>query len=118
MEGKRSTRVAELLKQILGETISTEMRDPAVQLVTITKVKISDDLKDAKVYFSKMGTPQEREAALAGLKRAQSFLRTTIARTAGLRVVPTLHFFYDDTLDYVATIEQLLSQAHRNEPKS
>lgn len=118
MEGKRSTRVAELLKQILSETISREMRDPAVQLVTITKVKISDDLKDAKVYFSKMGTSQEREAALAGLNRAQSFLRSAIARQAGLRVVPTLIFYYDDTLDYVANIEQLLREAQRKESES
>ncbi len=112
MEGKRSTRVAELLKQILGETISQEMRDPAVHLVTITKVKISDDLKDAKIYFSKMGNQKEREEALAGLNRAHSFLRTVIAKKAGLRVVPTLMFFYDDTLDYVANIEHLLRKVH------
>jgi len=117
MEGKRASRVAELLKQILSETIFREMRDPAVRMVTITKVKISDDLKEAKVYFSKMGTPKEHEQALAGLKRAQSFLRTAIARKGGLRVVPNLTFVFDDTLDYAANIERLLRQVHGEKPE-
>jgi ribosome-binding factor A len=118
MEGKRATRVAELLKQILSETISREMRDPSTRLVTITKVKIADDLRDAKVYFSKMGTPQERDAAMHGLNRAKNFLRSAIAQKAGLRVVPSLLFYYDDTLDYADTIDKLLREANRQQSDS
>ncbi len=115
MDGKRPGRVAELLKQILSETITREVRDPAVQMVTITKVKISDDLRDAKVYFSKIGTPKEQEAAMAGIQRAQNFLRAAIAKKAGLRVVPSLIFVFDDTFDYVANIENLLRKIRGNE---
>jgi ribosome-binding factor A len=132
MEGKRNARVAELLKQILSETISREMRDPSTQLVTITKVKITDDLRDAKVYFSKMAAPRsastaansggaaphERDAALDGLNRAKNFLRSAIAQKAGLRVVPSLMFIYDDTLDYAANIDQLLRRANRQQSDS
>jgi len=118
MEGKRNVRVAELLKQILSETISREMRDPSMHLVTITKVKITDDLRDAKVYFSKMGTPAERKAALDGLNRAKNFLRSAIAQKAGLRVVPSLMFIYDDSLDYAANIDQLLRQVNRQQTDS
>jgi len=108
---KRTNRVAELVKQILSETIAREMRDPALQFVTLTKVKLTEDLKEAKIYFSKMGGPQARDEALAGLQRATSHLRGVLAQRAGLRVVPTLRFLYDDTLDYVENIERLLRQA-------
>lgn len=118
MEGKRTARVAALLKEILSETISREMRDPAVRLVTITKIKITEDLRDAKVYFSKMGTPEECEAALDGLNRAKNFLRQAIAQKAGLRVVPSLLFIYDDSLQYAANIEQLLRQVNRPQSDS
>lgn len=115
MERKRPTRVAELLKQVLSEAIFRELRDPALHLVTITKVRISDDLKDAKVYFGIMGDEKAHAEALAGLNRAKSFLRGVIARKAGLRVVPSLIFFYDDTMDYVANIEQLLRKVRGQE---
>jgi ribosome-binding factor A len=118
VDGKRSARVAELLKQVLSETISQEMRDPSTRLVTITKVKVTDDLRDAKVYFSKMGTPQERDAAMEGLNRARSFLRSAIAHKAGLRVVPSLLFYYDDSLEYAANIQQLLRQANQQKSDS
>ncbi len=118
MEGKRNVRVAELLKQILSETISREMRDPSTHLVTITKVKITDDLRDAKIYFSKMGTTQERKAAEDGLNRAKNFLRSAIAQKAGLRLVPSLMFIYDDSLDYAANIDQLLRQVNRQQTDS
>lgn len=111
----RPIRVAELLKQVLSEAIFRELHDPALRLVTITKVKISDDLKDAKVYFSTMGDEKAHAEAQAGLNRAQSFLRGVIARKAGLRVVPALTFFYDDTMDYVENIEKLLRQVHGKE---
>jgi ribosome-binding factor A len=110
--------VAELLKQVLSETISQEMRDPSTRLVTITKVKVTDDLRDAKVYFSKMGTPQERDAAIEGLNRARNFLRSAIANKAGLRVVPSLLFYYDDTLEYAANIQQLLRRANEQQSDS
>ena len=115
MEYKRSTRVAALLREVLSEIIATQLKDPAVGRITITRVKLSDDLRNARVFFTMMGNEQQRQSTAAGLKRASSFLRAETARKISLRHAPELLFKYDDTLDYVENIENLLKQIHEKE---
>jgi ribosome-binding factor A len=116
MDYKRSTRVAELLREVISEIITTQLKDPAVGRITITRVKLSDDLKNARIFFSMLGNAQQRQSAIDGLKRAAGFLRAETARKISLRHAPELQFTYDDTLDYVENIENLLKQIHANEP--
>jgi len=116
MDYKRSTRVAELLREVISEIILTQLKDPAVGRITITKVKLSDDLKNARVYFSMLGNEQQRQSASEGLKRATRFIRAEAARKIKLRHAPELQFTYDDTLDYVENIENLIKKIHENEP--
>jgi ribosome-binding factor A len=118
MDYKRSTRVAELLREVISEIIATQLKDPAVGRITITRVKLSDDLKNARVYFSMLGDAPQRQSTIAGLKRAQRFIRAETARKINLRHAPELLFQYDDTLDYVENIENLLKQIHAKEPPS
>ena len=116
MDYKRSTRVAELLREVLSEIIATQLKDPAVGRITITRVKLSDDLKNAHIFFTMLGNEQQRQSTVAGLKRATSFLRAETARRISLRHAPELLFTYDDTLDYVENIENLIKKIHANDP--
>jgi ribosome-binding factor A len=118
MDYKRSTRVAELLREVISEIITNQLKDPAVGRITITRVKLSDDLKNARVYFSRLGSASQRQSAIEGLKRATGFIRAETARKINLRHVPDLQFFYDDTLDYVENIENLIKKIHEKEPRS
>ena len=112
MNFKRATRVAELLREVISEIITTQLKDPAVGMVTITRVKLSDDLKNARVYFSAFGNEQQRQNTIAGLQRAADFIRAEAAHRVNLRHAPSLQFVYDDTLDYVENIENLLKKIH------
>ena len=118
MDYKRSTRVAELLREVISEIIATQLKDPAVGRITITRVKLSDDLKNARIFFSMLGNEAQRQSTLAGLKRAGRFLRAETAHKISLRHAPELQFVYDDTLDYVENIENLIKKIHENEPRA
>jgi len=116
MDYKRSTRVAELLREVISEIITTQLKDPAVGRITITRVKLSDDLKNARVFFSMLGGASQRQHAIEGLRRAARFIRAETAHKINLRHAPELQFVYDDTLDYVENIENLLKKIHKDEP--
>jgi len=111
MDYKRAQRVGELLKHEISRIVSQELKDPAVRMITVTGVKVSDDLKQAKVYVSVLGSPAVREKSLQGLQRAKTFIRAEIGTRTDLKFIPELRFFYDDTLDYAEHIEDLLRRA-------
>ena len=110
MSVKRATRVASLLREVLSEILSTQLKDPSVGRVTVSRVVVSDDIRHAKVYFSLLGKEGDREKALAGLRRASGFIRAQTAKRVELRFAPQLDFVYDDTIDYADRINQLLKQ--------
>ncbi len=110
MSVKRATRVASLLREVLSEILATQLKDPAVGRVTISRVVVTDDIRHAKVYFSLLGNAGDREKVLAGLRRATGFIRAEMGKRIELRFAPSLDFFYDDTVDYADRINQLLKQ--------
>jgi len=116
MQPKRSLKVAELLRHELSNVIFEEVKDPGIRLCTITRVVVSPDLKIAKVYLSVLGSAEERNAVMQALNRAKAFIRYATGHRATLRYVPELQFYYDDTLDYVANIEKVLSEIKSNTP--
>ena len=106
----RAERVAELVKVELSNIMMTELRDPRVGFITITKVKMSSDLQHAKVYYSILGDEGERERTIAGLKQATGFLRRELGHRLRLRHCPTLSFHFDSSIEYGAHIDQLLEK--------
>ncbi len=110
MSVKRATRVASLLREVLSEILATQLKDPSVGRVTISRVTVSDDIRHAKVFFSLLGKEGDREKALAGLRRAAGFIRAEMGKRVELRFAPTLEFVYDDTVDYADRINRLLKQ--------
>jgi ribosome-binding factor A len=105
----RPERVAHLLQQRLAEVFARGLKDPRLGLVTITGVKISPDLREARVYWTVHGDEQIRKETAKGLSAARGYLRHELT-TLGLRVLPDLHFAYDEAIDRGDRIEQLLRE--------
>ncbi len=106
---KRTDRVGDLIQVELAKLIQHEVKDPRVQLVTLTGVDVSRDLSHAKIFFTLHDEENALKNAQVGLKKATGFLRTRLAEEISLRIVPELHFHYDDTLSRGKRIDDLLS---------
>jgi ribosome-binding factor A len=111
MQFKRSDRVGDLIRKEIAVMLLGEIRDPRVALVTITKVSVTDDLQQAKVYFTVLGDEDERGEALKGLQSASGFIKRTLAQRVSLRRIPAIRFTYDSSIEYAGHIEQLIDRA-------
>ena len=105
---QRSDRVGDLLLRALADLLTREIRDPRVQSINLTGIKVSKDLRHARIFFSVFGADINRDDALAGLKRATGFIRSRLGKELSLRFVPSLEFIYDETEAEAQRIESLL----------
>jgi ribosome-binding factor A len=103
-------RVNEVIREVLGAAIATDLKDPRIGFVTITSVETSPDLRHSRVFVSVLGTPEEREATLDGLRSAHGVLQSKIASEMRIKRTPTLDFQYDDTIDQGMRITELLDE--------
>ncbi|MGZ5325303.1 MAG: 30S ribosome-binding factor RbfA [Solirubrobacterales bacterium] len=108
MPGSRMRRVNEVMREVLGAAITTELKDPRVGFVTVTSVETSPDLRSARVYVSVLGSAQEREASLTGLQAAHGFLQGKIAEEVRIKRTPTLTFHYDESIEQGMRVSRLL----------
>jgi ribosome-binding factor A len=105
---ERMRRVDTAVRQVLGDAVSQDLKDPRVGFVTVTDVSTSPDLRHARVYVSILGTPAEQESSLAGLRSAHGFLQGRVARELRLKNTPELEFVLDDTAEKAFRVERLL----------
>jgi ribosome-binding factor A len=104
-------RVDEAIRQVIGEAAAGELKDPRVGFVTVTDVRTSADLSQARVYVSVLGDEPCREATLEGLRSAHGYLQRRLASELRLKRTPTLAFVYDDTTDKALRIDALIDKA-------
>jgi ribosome-binding factor A len=104
-------RVDEAIRQVIGDALAGELKDPRVGFVTVTDVKTSADLSHARVFVSVLGDAAQREDSLAGLRSAHGFLQSRLARELELKRTPTLAFEYDDTTDRALRLDELLRKS-------
>lgn len=109
-ESPRTRRVAERIQIEMAEILTKETEDPRLRALTVTAARVSRDLSSARVWVSGRMTPEEETGALAALEHAAPFFRTLLAPRLGLRIVPTLRFEVDRTLEAGARIEALLKE--------
>jgi ribosome-binding factor A len=109
----RPDRVAHLLQHRLADLFARGLKDPRIGFVTITGVKMSPDLREARVYWTVHGSAEARAETARGLDAARGYLRREIG-SLGLRVTPELRFSYDEAIDRGDRIEQLLREVHRS----
>jgi ribosome-binding factor A len=107
MSHRRIDRLNEQLKRELAGLIRTRLRDPRVDGVTVTDVRVTSDLSLARVYVRTLGE-QDRDACLDGLSAAGPYLRKMLGQELKIRRVPELRFAFDDTLDQALRIEKIL----------
>lgn len=105
----RSDRVGGQIQKILSEILLKKVKDPRLKHASITDVKLSRDLRIARVYFVISGNKKNIEEALEGFKSALGYVKRTVARQLGLRYMPDLKFFYDDSFDYGSHIDNVLN---------
>jgi ribosome-binding factor A len=105
---ERMRRVNELMREVIGSAISSELEDPRIGFVTVTSVETSPDLRSARVYVSVLGGSDERQATLAGLRSSHGVLQAAVARQVRLKRTPTLTFHYDDTPERGVRLSRLL----------
>jgi ribosome-binding factor A len=108
MTTARMRRVNEVIREVLGAAISTELKDPRIGFVTVTDVDTSPDLRAARVYVSVLGTEGEREQTLEGLESAHGFLQGKIGDELRMKRTPTLTFHYDESVERGARLSRLL----------
>lgn len=111
MTFKRSERVADLIKEEVASMILFGgIKDPRIGFVTITHVTMTPDLKEARIYFSQIGSPKDRERSRDGLNHASGYIRKNLAKTLSLRYIPKITFYFDDSLEYSEKIERAIRE--------
>ena len=116
----RSLRVADQIQRELAEIIRTELKEPRVAMITLTGVEVTADYAHAKVYYTLIGSAEQRDDTAAGLKQAGGFLRSQLARRIKLHSIPLLHFLYDASIERGFELSRLIDEAvaDSKEPRS
>ena len=110
----RLNRINEELKKEISNIISFELKNPdATGLISVTKVKITPDLKYAKVYVSMLNS-KSKEKTLEALKKSSGYIRSEIAKRINLRITPELVFEEDDSMEYGEKIDKILKDLNNN----
>lgn len=110
----KQERMAERIREILSSLLLLEVTDPALQGVTVTEVKLDAELEYADVYVNALGDESREKEVMAGLNRANGFLRREVGKRIRLRRTPVLKFHWDVTLSRAEAMEQILD--HLNVP--
>lgn len=117
MGDQRSERVAEAIRKEISEIIHKEIKDPRIGFITITRVRVTDDLRYAEIYFSILGNVDEVRKTLNGLRSATGFLRREIGKRLRLRFTPELRFKFDRSIEYSAHIAKVLEKLKKEKEK-
>ena len=112
-QGSRPERIGEELRQELSQLLLTDVRDPGIGLITLTRVKVSPDLQVARAYYTLMGDAKAKAETKKALERAIPFLRRQIAARVRLRRVPELFFQFDESVERQDRIEKILLDLKR-----
>ena len=112
---KRAERVADLIKEEVSRIMLREIRDPRITQITITDVKVTDDLRNAKLFFIPLGQDTVTDETMAGLRQATGFLRKELGKNLRLRYVPSIEFLFDKSFAYGDRIERILADLHKAE---
>ena len=114
---RRLSRVEEACKEELAEILQREIKDPRVGFVTITEVKLTADLRHARVFLSIFGSEHESEQSLEGLESARGYLRSQLGKHLRLKYLPEIEFVHEHVAEDALKLDKLMKQlsTERNE---
>jgi ribosome-binding factor A len=110
---RRPEKVAELVREEIIQIVGYELDDPRVASVTVTEVRMSENLRDARVYVTVVGTEEERREAMVALKKAAPYVRRQLGTALTLRHTPEIHFMRDTVEESATRVEALLVEIGR-----
>jgi ribosome-binding factor A len=113
MDAARARRLAERITKIVAEMLERRVKDPRLGFVTVTEARLTADLREATVFYTVYGTPEEREDSAAALRSATGIIRTEVGRQLGLRHTPSLEFVADVLPDSARRIDDLVAAARK-----
>lgn len=114
MKKQRLERLGSLLKEVISEVISQDVRNPNVaHFVSVTRVEITPDLHYAKVYISVIGSETEKQMTIEGLQQAAAFIAITASKKMTIRYFPALTFKLDTAVDAHLKIEKILGEIEK-----
>lgn len=116
-QGARIDRVGEEFREILAEAIQ-RLKDPRVGFVTVTGVKVSADLRHARIFYTVLGDESDRRASGAGLRSARPHLRAVLGKQVRLKFLPELEFEEDLSLQERARIDRIIDQLQGSEEQT
>jgi ribosome-binding factor A len=113
MDAARAKRLADRISQIVAEMLERRVKDPRLGFVTVTEARLTNDLRDATVFYTVYGSPEERAGTAAALESATGVIRSEVGKQTGLRHTPSLTFVEDAVPDNVRHIEELVDRARQ-----
>lgn len=111
----RARRLGERIKVLAAEALARAVKDPDIGFVTFTDVKVSPDLMHARIYFTVLGSEDEREYSIETLERNKGKLRGEIGRQLGIRLTPTIELVLDEIPASAGAMAELLAEAKRRD---
>ncbi|MEJ5301304.1 MAG: 30S ribosome-binding factor RbfA [Thermodesulforhabdaceae bacterium] len=105
----RKLRVADLIKEEIAEILHRKVKDPRIQGITVTEVRMTDDLKEATVFYCETFHKSDRAELKVAMESAAGFIRRELAERIHLRSIPRLSFVYDDSFDHSERIGWILN---------
>lgn len=115
VDAARARKLAEAIQQIVAEMLKRRIKDPRLGFVTVTDARVTNDLRDATVYYTVFGSEEERAATAAALDSARGVLRSEVGRQTGVRFTPSLTFVLDEVQNNAQHIEELLAKARESD---
>jgi ribosome-binding factor A len=113
MDAARTRRLAERISKIAAEMLERRIKDPRLGFVTVTEARLTSDLREATVFYTVYGSPEERAESAAALRSATGVIRSEIGRLIGLRHTPSLEFVPDVLPDNARRIDDLVAAARQ-----
>ena len=113
---QRSRRVADQIQKELSEIIRLDLNDPRIGMITISEVEISADFAYSKIFYTVLGSTEDRENSEAGLRRATGFLRTALGKRLRIHNIPELRFVYDTSIERGVHLSLLIDRAVADDP--
>jgi ribosome-binding factor A len=113
MDAARTRRLAERIAKISAEMLERRIKDPRLGFVTVTEARLTNDLREATVFYTVYGTPEEQADTQAALKSATGIIRSEIGKLLGLRHTPSLTFVADALPESAQHIEDLVEAAKK-----
>ena len=113
MDYKRADRVSDLLREEIAQILLKDIKDPRIGFVTITDVEVTDDLRQARVFFSMVESDRELEKTTKGLNSASCYIKKKLGKRLRMRYIPDIVFKFDSSLRYGSHIDSILEGLKR-----